>query len=37
MANLKKKEYKPKKANEIKLMLFLKKIEKDARDKYIRK
>ena len=32
-----KKEYKPKKDNEIKLMLFLKKIEKDARIKYIRK
>lgn len=32
-----KKEYKPKKKNEIKLILFLKKIEEDARDKYIRK
>ncbi len=27
MANIKKKEYKPKKANEIKLMLFLKKLK----------
>ena len=34
MANIKKREYKPKKANEIKLMIFLKKL-KDAntRDK----
>lgn len=29
MANIKKKEYKPKKVNEIKLMIFLKKL-KDA-------
>lgn len=29
MANIKKREYKPKKANEIKLMIFLKKL-KDA-------
>lgn len=39
MGTVKKKEYKPKQKNEIKLLLFLKKIEEDADNgiKHIRK